>query len=525
MSSIEENLAFILSSRYGEDVRQAIHDAIHDCYEDGKAGAIDLVAREQIANLVANAGSAEKDSELVDIRVGKNGITYDSAGEAVRYMMGAGPTITSTSELEKLEKAMPNTIYLIGYGYTDRPDDIPLEAAYNGTLMTFNHNPEVNDGTVQIYASNKKDEFYIRSTWNDEESFGSWHRFGFEQNKYKELLSTTGFRFYFISVGEEPETPYDSADTFPTPSIIAGEFVNIINAPSTYGLILTFGEDFPIGSVLYGHAAFQICIGTDYKLNYRLFWNTTWSAWKEVGSFEDINAVVEKIERISSYIIGAPSISMFENIGVIGDSYASGGMVINEEIITNYNISWPQVLKRSSGVDFVNYSIAGATCQTWLTDPSYGKSKLLNDNAKQLYLICLGINDADRTETQPTGTIADMKINSDENPDTFFGNYGKILSAIMSKSEKSKIVLVTIPLKNAQYVEYSGYIKDIGEKYNLPVIDSLSDPYLSSDDFQNNRPGGHPLSVKYSKMANSMKQLIEKIMLDPYFNDYTGTLS
>lgn len=96
MSNIEENLGFILSRRYGKDVRQAIHDAIHDCYEDGKAGATDLIARKQIAdtdeklsaqiaNLVANAPSgSEKDSELVDIRVGYEGTAYTSAGEAVR---------------------------------------------------------------------------------------------------------------------------------------------------------------------------------------------------------------------------------------------------------------------------------------------------------------------------------------------------------------------------------------------------------------------------------------------------------
>lgn len=87
MSNIEQNLAFILSSRYGEDVRQAIHDAIHDCYEDGKAGSVDLVARQQIANLVANEGSTDKDSELVDIRTGENAIIYESAGDAVRNQL------------------------------------------------------------------------------------------------------------------------------------------------------------------------------------------------------------------------------------------------------------------------------------------------------------------------------------------------------------------------------------------------------------------------------------------------------
>lgn len=89
MAGIEEYLGDILSARYGEEVRQSIHDAIHQCYVDGKAGATDLVAREQIANLVANEGSTEKDSELVDIRVGADGKTYTSAGEAVRCQIGS----------------------------------------------------------------------------------------------------------------------------------------------------------------------------------------------------------------------------------------------------------------------------------------------------------------------------------------------------------------------------------------------------------------------------------------------------
>lgn len=128
MSNIEQNLQKILSSRYGKDVRQAIHDAIHDCYEDGKAGATDLIAREQIAdtdeklsaqiaNLVANAPSgSEKDSELVDVRVGYDGTTYTSAGEAVRGQVG------------KLSKDLEGLVYkdfeLIPSKYIDYNDGI-----------------------------------------------------------------------------------------------------------------------------------------------------------------------------------------------------------------------------------------------------------------------------------------------------------------------------------------------------------------------------------------------------------------
>lgn len=48
MAKIKEFLQKILSARYGKDVRQAIHDAIKQCYEDGKAGSVDLTAREEI---------------------------------------------------------------------------------------------------------------------------------------------------------------------------------------------------------------------------------------------------------------------------------------------------------------------------------------------------------------------------------------------------------------------------------------------------------------------------------------------
>lgn len=84
MAEITDYLKKILSSVYGKDVRQSIHDAIRKCYMDGKAGAIDLIARERIDTIVANNNSTSENSELIDIRVGSDGKTYATAGTAVR---------------------------------------------------------------------------------------------------------------------------------------------------------------------------------------------------------------------------------------------------------------------------------------------------------------------------------------------------------------------------------------------------------------------------------------------------------
>ncbi len=64
MSKIQEYLEQIRLARYGKDVRQAIHDAIHQCYEDGKAGSVDLVARESIEALQEDINSKTEKMEI-----------------------------------------------------------------------------------------------------------------------------------------------------------------------------------------------------------------------------------------------------------------------------------------------------------------------------------------------------------------------------------------------------------------------------------------------------------------------------
>lgn len=65
MSKIQEYLEQIRLARYGKDVRQAIHDAIHQCYEDGKAGEVDLIAREGVVSLREDVTEMQEDISKV----------------------------------------------------------------------------------------------------------------------------------------------------------------------------------------------------------------------------------------------------------------------------------------------------------------------------------------------------------------------------------------------------------------------------------------------------------------------------
>lgn len=211
-----------------------------------------------------------------------------------------------------------------------------------------------------------------------------------------------------------------------------------------------------------------------------------------------------------------PNISLFEKIGVIGDSFCSGETYTTGHSVDNYNVSWLQIMARQNGFTGTNYSKGGLTSQTWLTDTDRGLPSLQSSEAENLYLIALGINDSNR---MTLGTPADI---GNETKTTFYACYSRIINAVKAKNSKAKIICFSPARFGGNYDTFKEAIKVIAETLNVPYVDITSHPYFKTAFFSDNQVSNHPTALNYGAMANAYKELIEKCMIDRqgYFNDY-----
>ena len=160
----------------------------------------------------------------------------------------------------------------------------------------------------------------------------------------------------------------------------------------------------------------------------------------------------------------------------------------------------------------------------WLTDANHGLPALLADRAKQLYILALGINDNTQINagTLALGTLADITSDYTQNPESFYGNYGRIVGNILNHAPKAKIVILSIARPTERQMDT--HLIAIAEKLGLPYIQLTDDSYFESGLFYGSMSVNHPLAYGYAGMANAIQRLLEKGIANntDYFADYTG---
>jgi len=246
-----------------------------------------------------------------------------------------------------------------------------------------------------------------------------------------------------------------------------------------------------------------------------------------------------------------PIISMFltkeftcvRKFTVIGDSMASGyykESASGAQHPRNIDYSWPQIMARRNGQIAINATRTGFDCKEWWTD-QYGdcKAKVTNNNRSQIYIMALGTNDyKDIPDSEITpaiiGSSSDINVTDyNQNADSFWGNYCKILQYVHDVAPDAKIICCTIPQPRpttawketaireiASYSLFSSYVAlcDLEKDYS----DLSNNIVMTSEMWQDHfTPGGYGnsaefLTYAFSKTIQDNRDMFINIPIIPY---------
>ena len=402
-----------------------------------------------------------------------------------------------------------NTVFFINKnGFLNLPYDNLL-----GTILTFygkaNNTPS--SGSIQLCIDNSYN-FYIRVMWASK--WGIWKKV----NELSSYLIHTAHGFIQSERINDLQT-FSDANTVKmnTEHLIACSGFQNLPVENGNGTLLSYygssNNDPQSGSV-------QFFIDNTYKMYYRINWSNTWHQWfKLITQSDMVSYVNENIPNICHpYYCG---FTLFDTIGVIGDSYASGccGYDENNPNITHeiqINRSWPQIIARRNNCSVVNYTYGGLSTRSWLTNTGYGLQKLLSDEPKKLYILALERNDYNielRGESGYIGSISDIENNSLGNyPDTFYGNYATIIERVLEHAPNARLVMMTGDYNqtNTLGTSYNSAIEEIAAYYEIPCMIQLDEPFFMSNYYRNGWGGGHPSAIIYSGMALAIERMFDK---------------
>lgn len=177
-------------------------------------------------------------------------------------------------------------------------------------------------------------------------------------------------------------------------------------------------------------------------------------------------------EDISNDIFDGTEFALFKQWGIVGDSLSVGHTTDTDGNASSPNLyySWGQYLARRIGNTCLNFGRSGMSAKAWMTDANGYNLLVQADKLCQCYILALGANDANYT----LGSIADVDFtNMNNNADTEYGWYAKVINAIRTTAPQAPIFLFTLPYPrntdtNIQAI--NGMIREFASNENFSMV-------------------------------------------------------
>ena len=398
-------------------------------------------------------------------------------------VMSANTNITDSNF--DLNNCTPNRVYIVSTTTVNKPTG----ASSAGIVWSFAKSKDATSTIVQFYCDGGNTLFsrfnFYGAGWSE------WTQYGKEKDivQYAVMSANTNIT----------DSNFDLNNCTPNRVyIVSTTTVNKPTGASSAGIVWSFAKSKDATSTIVQF----YCDGYN-RLYLRFnFYGAGWGEWSQLES-----------KSTSKYY----NLSLFQKVGVIGDSYASGELWNGNTYIGDiYSISWLQQLARIYGFTGINFSEGGLTTRTWLTSDKGLKLMQSSDNC-DLMLLCLGINDYYHLGESYLGSASDIGTNND----TFYGNYSKIINDVITKNNKTRMIIFTLANPNQLPLidNFNTAIKNIAAHFSIPVGDLENNYYVKSDEYKK-MSGGHPTVVNYNGLSTAYSEVISDTLKNnqSYFN-------
>lgn len=203
----------------------------------------------------------------------------------------------------------------------------------------------------------------------------------------------------------------------------------------------------------------------------------------------------EDIPSEKTIVTNGGNVAIFGTFGVIGDSLSSGEMAYHNSTDESttfyrdmYEYSWGKFMSKACGNKEINFSIGGASTSSFLEDVGGNYTKFMNkENFCQAYFIALTHNDYNYCKRNwqtlgysslnacidaYIGSISDIDVNNyNNNADTFYGRYAKIIQKIHENVPHAKVFPITA-MSTTVFGKFNAAIRAMATLFNnIYIVD------------------------------------------------------